>query len=171
MSFHGGMLGVFLALFLFARKHESGFFAVADFIAPAAPLGLGMGRLGNFVNGELPGRVSEVPWALIYPGDSVGRHPSSLYQFALEGVLLFLILYFFSARRRPHMAVSGVFLLAYGAFRLCSELFREPDAHLQFIAFGWLTMGQALSTPMVLIGLMLLYLAYFRPGSQTSSTL
>jgi phosphatidylglycerol:prolipoprotein diacylglycerol transferase len=168
MSFHGGMIGVILAEYLYTRKHRFSFIEIVDFIAPAAPLGLGMGRLGNFINAELPGRVTDVPWALIYPGDSVGRHPSSLYQFALEGLVLFLILYFFSIRTRPHMAVSGLFLLLYGGFRCFSELFREPDAHLQFVAFGWLTMGQALSSPMVILGMIFLYLAYSRSGRASS---
>ena len=168
MSFHGGMLGVFVALYVFGRKTRSGFFAVSDFIAPLVPLGLGMGRLGNFINAELPGRVTEVPWALIYPGDSVGRHPSSLYQFALEGPLLFAILFTYSLKTRPRMAVSGLFLIGYAGIRITSEFFREPDAHLQFIAFGWVTMGQALSVPMLICGIALMWYAYTHNQSTTS---
>ena len=138
---------------------------VADFIAPFVPLGLGLGRLGNFINAELPGRVADVPWAVIYPGDSVARHPSSLYQFALEGPVLFAILYCYSMRSRPRMAVSGLFLIGYSVFRLFSEFFREPDAHIQFIAFGWLTMGQALSAPMLIIGIVFLWYAYAKSES------
>jgi phosphatidylglycerol:prolipoprotein diacylglycerol transferase len=162
MSFHGGMLGVFVALYLFGRKTKRTFFEVSDFIAPFVPLGLGFGRLGNFINGELPGRVTEVPWAVIFPGDAIGRHPSSLYQFALEGPVLFTLLYVFSSRSRPKMAVSGLFLTGYGLARILTELFREPDAHMQFIAFGWLTMGQALSTPMLVCGVIFLWFAYAR---------
>ena len=138
MSFHGGMLGVFLALFLFARKQGWEFFEVSDFVAPFVPLGLGLGRIGNFINAELPGRITDVPWGVIFPGDTVARHPSSLYQFMIEGPLLFVILYTFSASARPRMAVSGLFLVCYGMFRICTEFFREPDAHISFIAFNWL---------------------------------
>lgn len=152
MSFHGGMLGVLLALYLYAHWHRRSFFSVTDFIAPGVPLALGSGRLGNFANGELPGRQTDVPWALIYPGDVVGRHPSSLYQFFLEGVVLFTILWLFSRRRRPEMAVSGLFLLGYGTLRIVSEFFREPDTHIGFVAFGWATMGQVLSLPMLILG-------------------
>jgi phosphatidylglycerol:prolipoprotein diacylglycerol transferase len=167
MSFHGGMLGVFIALYLFARKNKRTFFEVSDFIAPFVPLGLGCGRLGNFINAELPGRVTDVPWALIYPGDTVARHPSSLYQFFFEGPVLFTLLYVYSARSRPRMAVSGLFLLGYGIARIFTEQFREPDAHIQFIAFGWLTMGQALSTPMLICGLAFMWYAYSRKADNT----
>ena len=161
MSFHGGMLGVLAAIWLFARKIGLTFFEVTDFIAPVVPLGLGSGRLGNFVNTELPGRVTEVPWAVQFPGEVVARHPSSLYQAALEGPVLFLILWWFASRKpaRPTMAISGVFCLGYGSLRLISESFREPDAHLRFVAFDFLTMGQLLSVPLVLLGVALLVLA------------
>ncbi len=162
MSFHGGMLGVFVALFLFGRRNNRTFFEISDFIAPFVPLGLGLGRLANFINTELPGRITDVPWALIYPGESVGRHPSSLYQFTLEGPLLFTVLYSYSIRTRPRMAVSGLFLIGYGFLRIFSELFRAPDPQLQFIAFGWLTMGQALSVPMLIFGIAFLWYAYTR---------
>ena len=161
MSFHGGMLGVLLAMYFFARKLGRGYFEVTDFIAPVIPLGLGSGRIGNFINSELPGRVTDVPWAVVYPNDVVGRHPSSLYQAMLEGPVLFLLLWWFASRRpaRPTMAVSGMFCVGYGALRVLSECFREPDAHLSFVAFDFLTMGQLLSFPLVLFGVALLVLA------------
>ncbi len=160
MSFHGGMIGVFIALFFYARKHQRTFFEVSDFIAPCVPLGLGCGRIGNFINGELPGRITDVPWAVIYPGETIGRHPSSLYQAALEGPILFVILWIFASRSRPTMAVSGVFLLGYGVFRFISELFRQPDSHMGFVAFNWVTQGQLLSLPMILFGITFLFISY-----------
>lgn len=169
MSFHGGMLGVFLALYFFSRKHKKSYFEVADFVAPLAPLGLGMGRIGNFINAELPGRVTDVPWALVYPGELVTRHPSSLYQFCLEGPVLFCWLWWFSARPRPRMAVSGMFMIGYGTLRLISEQFRQPDPHLNFIAFDWLTMGQLLSLPMVILGIYVVWFAY-RANTGTAKT-
>lgn len=161
MSFHGGLLGVLAAMLLFARKIGRSFFEVTDFIAPVVPLGLGSGRLGNFVNTELPGRMTDVPWAVQFPGELIGRHPSSLYQAALEGPVLFLILWWFANRQpaRPTMAISGVFCLGYGSLRVISELFREPDAHLRFVAFDFLTMGQLLSVPLALLGVALLVMA------------
>lgn len=160
MSFHGGMLGVLAGMLVYARKHGRSFFSITDFIAPAIPVALGFGRLGNFANAELPGRESDVAWAFIYPGDTVPRHPSSLYQAILEGLVLFGLLWSWSARRRPEMAVSGLFLIGYGALRMVSEFFREPDAHIGFIAFDWLTTGQLLSVPMVLAGIGLMVWAY-----------
>ena len=159
MSVHGGMLGVFLALYLFARKTNKTFFQASDFIAPMVPIGLGAGRIGNFINKELPGRATEsdLPWAMDF-GDHIARHPSSLYQALSEGLLLFLILFFYSRVSRPRMAVSAMFMIGYGSFRFITEFFRTPDAHLGFVAFGWLTRGQQLSIPMVLFGLYLLYL-------------
>jgi phosphatidylglycerol:prolipoprotein diacylglycerol transferase len=159
MSFHGGMLGVFIALYLFGRKTSKSFFQVSDFIAPMVPIGLGAGRIGNFINMELPGRAAEsnVPWAMDF-GDKIARHPSSLYQALTEGLLLFLILWFISAKQTPRMFVSAMFMIGYGSFRFITEFFRTPDAHLGFIAFGWLTKGQQLSIPMVLFGVYLLYL-------------
>ncbi len=153
MSFHGGLLGVVLALYLYARKLGIGFFALTDFVAPLVPIGLGAGRMGNFIGGELWGRVTSAPWGMVFPGaGELPRHPSQLYQFSLEGVLLFLILWFFSSRAKPTMVVSGLFLLLYGLFRFGVEFFRQPDAHLGFMAMDWLTMGQILSLPMVIIG-------------------
>ncbi|XOZ33522.1 prolipoprotein diacylglyceryl transferase [Halomonadaceae bacterium KBTZ08] len=164
MSFHGGLLGVLAAMLMFARRIGTGFFAIADFIAPVVPLGLGMGRLGNFINGELWGRPTspDLPWAMVFPqaGDALPRHPSQLYQFALEGVLLFVVLWWFSARPRPRMAVSGIFLAGYGVVRFAVEFYREPDPQLGFILMDWMTMGQLLSLPMVLAGAALLLFAY-----------
>jgi len=168
MSFHGGMLGVIAGLWLFARRLGRGVFEIADFVAPLVPIGLGAGRIGNFINGELWGRVTDVPWAMVFP--HVGpepRHPSQLYEFLLEGVVLFAILYAFSARPRPMMSTTGLFLLLYGVFRIIAELFRAPDPHIGFLASGWLTMGQVLSLPMVLFGALLLGLAY-RPGARAA---
>ncbi|XOV90743.1 MAG: prolipoprotein diacylglyceryl transferase [Pseudomonadota bacterium] len=160
MSFHGGMLGVLVGMYLYARWHGRHFFQITDYIAPAIPIALGCGRLGNFANGELPGRVTDLPWALVYPGDVVGRHPSSLYQFVLEGIVLFALMWVYSNRPRPMMAVSGLFLLGYGSLRIVAEFFREPDAHIGFIAWGWVTVGQTLSLPMALAGAGMMVFAY-----------
>ncbi len=160
MSFHGGLIGVLLACGLFGRKTGRGFFAVTDFVAPLVPTGLLAGRLGNFINGELWGRVTDLPWGMVFAGaGALPRHPSQLYQAALEGGLLFLILWGYSARPRPRMAVSGVFLLGYGALRFIGEFAREPDAFIGFIAFDWLTMGQVLCLPMLAAGAVLLGLS------------
>ncbi|MFN3919909.1 MAG: prolipoprotein diacylglyceryl transferase [Methylohalobius sp.] len=161
MSFHGGLLGVLAAMGLFARKYKRAFFEVTDFIAPLVPIGLFFGRIGNFINGELWGKVTELPWGMVFPtGGHLPRHPSQLYEAALEGVVLFAVLWFYSAKPRPPKAVSGLFLLLYGSFRFLVEFIREPDAHIGYLAFGWLTMGQALSFPMIVAGLWLLALAY-----------
>lgn len=168
MSFHGGLLGVLVAMALYARKLRFGFFQVTDFIAPLIPPGLFFGRIGNFINGELWGRVSEAPWAMVFHTPGAGelpRHPSQLYHAALEGLALFLLLWFYSARPRPTMAVSGLFLIGYGSARIVTEFFREPDAHIGFIAFGWLTMGQLLSLPMLAFGILFMALAYKRTPS------
>lgn len=163
MAFHGGLVGVIVALAWFARRQRRSAFDALDFVAPMVPIGLGAGRLGNFINGELWGRTTDVPWAMVFPGAGPEpRHPSQLYEFALEGVVLFLLLWWFSARPRPRMAVSGVFLLLYGTFRFLVEFVRMPDAHLGSVAFGWMTMGQSLSLPMIGGGLILLTLAYRR---------
>ena len=160
MSFHGGLLGVTLAVWLYARKTGRAFFQVTDFIAPFVPIGLGAGRIGNFINGELWGRPTDLPWGMVFPFvDNQPRHPSMLYEAFLEGLLLFLILWFYSAKPRPTMAVSGMFLLWYGIFRFLVEFVREPDAHIGFIALGWVTMGHLLSAPMILLGALLLWLA------------
>jgi phosphatidylglycerol:prolipoprotein diacylglycerol transferase len=167
MSFHGGLMGVMAALWIYSRQFNMPFFQVTDFIVPLVPLGLGAGRLGNFINGYLVGRVTHVSWAVISPGRSaLPRHPSALYEFFLEGVLLFIILWWFSERKRPTMSASGLFLCCYGVFRIFCELFRQPDPRLGFIAFGWLTMGQLLSVPMIIAGAGLLYLAYRKRPNQ-----
>ena len=166
MSFHGGFLGVLLAMYLFGRKHQIGFWRLMDFIAPFVPIGLGLGRLGNFIGQELWGRPTDVPWAMVFPADplQLARHPSQLYQFALEGVLLFTVLYWFSSRPRPTCAVSGVFSLVYGLVRFAVEFVREPDAHIGLEAFGWMTRGQEYSLPMIVVGIVLLWVAYRGPG-------
>ncbi|HKJ21755.1 MAG TPA: prolipoprotein diacylglyceryl transferase, partial [Gammaproteobacteria bacterium] len=165
MSFHGGLLGVLIAMGLYSRHVQRTFFQITDFLAPLVPLGLGAGRIGNFINGELWGRPAHVPWAMVFPDPRAGgipRHPSQLYEFLLEGVLLFTILWLYSKKPRPTMAVSGLFLICYGAFRFTAEFFRMPDPQLGFIAFGWLTMGQLLSAPMVLLGGAMMWWAYRR---------
>jgi phosphatidylglycerol:prolipoprotein diacylglycerol transferase len=154
MSFHGGLLGVIIAMWLYGRRTNRTFFGVADFVAPLTPLGLGAGRLGNFINHELWGRVTDVPWGMVFSsGGPLPRHPSQLYEFSLEGVALFVILWFYARVPRPPAAVSGMFLLCYGTFRFLVEFAREPDAHLGYLAFGWVTMGQVLSLPMILLGI------------------
>ena len=165
MSFHGGLIGVLVAVAIYARRRGRGFFEVTDFIAPAVAPGLFCGRIGNFINGELWGRPSELPWAFVVDGE--GRHPSQLYEAALEGLVLFLIVWVYSARPRPRMAVSGLFALCYGLFRFAVEFVREPDSHLQYLALGWVTMGQVLSAPLILVGALLLVLAYRDPKEYT----
>jgi len=163
MSFHGGFIGVMLAMWIFSRKLDVRFFALMDFVAPLVPIGLGAGRMGNFINGELWGRVTDSQWGIVFPhAGALPRHPSQLYEFALEGVALFFIMWFFARKPRPMMAVSGVFSLSYGVFRFTIEFARQPDAHMGFMAFDWLTMGQILSAPMIITGLVLLWLAYLK---------
>jgi len=183
MSFHGGLLGVIVAMWWFGRRSGRSFWQVADFAAPLVPVGLGLGRIGNFIGGELWGRVSDVPWAMIFanaiqPGgwqspelrtaweggalDSMARHPSQLYQAFGEGFGLFLLLAVYSRLPRPAGAVSGLFLVGYGSFRLVAEFFREPDAHIGFLGGGWLTMGMLLSLPMILAGAFIMVFAYRR---------
>ncbi|RTL55545.1 MAG: prolipoprotein diacylglyceryl transferase [Rhodocyclaceae bacterium] len=162
MSFHGGFLGVLVAMAWFGHKTGRSFWKVTDFIAPLVPLGLMTGRIGNFINGELWGRPADptLPWAMIFPQvDNLPRHPSQLYQAGMEGLLLFLILWFYSAKPRPRRAVSALFLIGYGVFRWIGEYFREPDAGV----FGHsylVSMGQWLSLPMIVIGLLMLVHAY-----------
>jgi phosphatidylglycerol---prolipoprotein diacylglyceryl transferase len=164
MSFHGGLIGVLIAIFFFAKKTGKSFTAVTDFVAPLAPLGLGAGRIGNFINGELFGRVTDIPWAMIYPtGGPLPRHPSELYEFLLEGILLFVIIWIYSAKPRPPFAVSALFLTCYGLFRFIAEFFRQPDPQLNFIAFNWLTMGQLLSGFMMIIGIFFMWRACRKP--------
>ncbi len=158
MSFHGGFLGVLAAMTLWGRRHGKSFFEVMDFVAPLVPLGLMAGRIGNFINGELWGRVADasLPWAMVFPQvDALPRHPSPLYQAAGEGLLLFVLLWWYSGRQRPRGAVSGMFLAGYGSFRFLAEFFREPDAGIFGHSYA-ISMGQWLSLPMVAIGLVLL---------------
>jgi len=160
MSFHGGFLGVLAAVWYVARKYRIEWLRLTDFIAPLIPCGLAAGRLGNFINGELYGRPADVPWAMLFAhGGPVPRHPSQLYQFALEGLLLFALLWLYSTRPRPAGAVSGMFLIGYGAFRFIAEYFREPDDFLGLLALGF-SMGQWLSLPMVVLGAGLLAYAF-----------
>ena len=161
MSFHGGLIGVLVAMTLYKRQLSKTFFEVTDFVAPLVPIGLGAGRLGNFINGELWGKVSDVPWAMVFPnGGPLPRHPSQLYEAFFEGLVLFTILWLFSSKPRPRMAVSGLFLLCYGLFRFAVEFVRVPDTQLGYLALGWITMGQILSTPLFLIGAFLMWRAY-----------
>ena len=181
MSFHGGLLGVILAMAWFARRSGRGFWQVADFVAPLVPIGLALGRLGNFIGGELWGRISDLPWAMVFANaiepdgwrserlraaweagalDHLARHPSQLYQAAGEGLALFVLLWVYARRPRPVAAVAGLFLAGYGAFRLVAEFFREPDAHIGYLAGDWLTMGMLLSLPMVVAGLAVKVIAY-----------
>jgi phosphatidylglycerol---prolipoprotein diacylglyceryl transferase len=162
MSFHGGMLGVVAALWLYSRKIRQPFLAVTDFVAPMVPLGLGFGRLGNFIGQELWGRATDVSWGMVFPRDPLGltRHPSQLYQAFLEGLVLFAVLLWFSSKPRPRGAVGGLFLLLYGCFRFSVEFVREPDSHIGFDVLGWMTRGQMLSLPMILAGMGFLIWAY-----------
>ena len=153
MSFHGGLVGVLIAMAIYARRRGIGFFSVADFIAPLVPIGLGAGRIGNFINGRLWGKETDLPWGMVFPGaGSAPRHPSQLYEALLEGAVLFLILWLYSRRPRPAMAVSALFLLFYGLFRFSVEFLRVPDEQFGYLAFGWVTMGQVLTLPMILAG-------------------
>lgn len=157
MSFHGGLVGVLIALWAFAHKTGRSFLQVGDFVAPLVPLGLAFGRIGNFINGELWGRAAspDLPWAMIFPHvDALPRHPSQIYQAGLEGLALFVVLWFYSARIRPAGAVSGAFLIGYGVFRFIAEWFREPDAGILGHSY-LISMGQWLSLPMVLAGIWL----------------
>jgi phosphatidylglycerol:prolipoprotein diacylglycerol transferase len=187
MSFHGGLLGVLVAMWYWSRRNGMHFFDVMDFVAPLVPIGLGTGRLGNFIGGELWGRHTDLPWGMIFPraidtaGHSIeqlkamaaagqlaaeARHPSQLYQMLLEGVLLFCILYFVSMKPKPRYLVSGLFALFYGLFRFGVEFVREPDAQLGYLAWGWLTMGQILSLPLILLGVVLLLASRSAPTLQ-----
>ncbi len=160
MSFHGGMLGVIVSGWLYGKKKHVSLLRVGDFLAPLASPGLFLGRLGNFANGELWGRPTDAPWGVVFQHPAAGgvpRHASQLYEALLEGLLLFILLWFFARKPRYAGRVSGLFLLGYGVFRFVLEFTRQPDAQLGFIAFGWLTMGQILCIPMVGLGLYLLF--------------
>lgn len=162
MAFHGGLLGVLVAVYLYSRSIGKSFFSATDLLAPMVPIGLGAGRIGNFINGELWGRITEVPWGMVFPNAmpaGIPRHPTQLYEACLEGLVLFIILWWYSSRPRPLMSVSALFLIGYGVFRFSVEFLREPDAHLGFLAFEWLTMGQLLSLPMILFGMLLFFMA------------
>jgi len=166
MSFHGGLLGVCLALWFYARKTKRPFLAVTDFLAPLAPIGLGPGRIGNFINQELWGKVTDLPWGMVFrTGGPLPRHPSQLYEATLEGLVLFLILWFYSRSSRPVGAVSSLFLIFYGLFRFLIEFVREPDPQLGYLAFGWVTMGQILSLPMMLLGVWMFWWSRQRAGA------
>ncbi|QWT39648.1 prolipoprotein diacylglyceryl transferase [Dickeya dadantii] len=187
MSFHGGLLGVITVMLWFAHRTKRHFFQVSDFMAPLIPFGLGAGRLGNFINGELWGRVTtDTPWAMLFPGSRgedmvlaagnpqwqavfnqygvLPRHPSQLYELVLEGVVLFIILNVFIRKARPMGSVSGLFLIGYGSFRIIVEFFRQPDAQLGL--FGGVSMGQILSVPMVLAGILMMVWAYRRQSAR-----
>ncbi|MDG2203326.1 MAG: prolipoprotein diacylglyceryl transferase [Burkholderiales bacterium] len=157
MSFHGGLIGVCVAVAMYARQKKQNWLVLTDFIAPLVPLGLAAGRIGNFINGELWGRPTDVPWAMVFPqsGSLVGRHPSQLYEFFLEGIVLFVILWISSRKKTSVGITSGLFLVFYGLFRFVIEFMREPDAHLGILSSG-LSMGQWLCVPMLFIGLFLL---------------
>lgn len=180
MSFHGGLIGVFLAMWFFAHRQRLRLFQVTDFLVPLVPPGLLFGRIGNFINGELWGHRTDLPWGvqlpcIQFPGQCADQpvgtllspavHASQLYESFFEGLVLTLAIWLFASRPRPMMAVSGLFLLLYGCFRFSLEFVRVPDAHIGYLAFDWLTMGQILSLPMILFGALLLGLAY-RPGQQ-----
>ena len=189
MSFHGGLLGVLAASWLWSRRQGLHFFDTMDFVAPLVPAGLGFGRLGNYIGGELWGKYTGAGWGVVFPSglpaqfqgldpaalraqfdagalDAFARHPSQLYQAFLEGVAMFCVLWWFSRRPRPRYAVSGMFALLYGAFRFLVELVRVPDPQLGYLAFGWLTMGQVLSLPLVALGLFLLWRSHTAPVLQ-----
>jgi phosphatidylglycerol:prolipoprotein diacylglycerol transferase len=168
MSFHGGMLGVFAAVYLFARKSSKPWLAITDFLAPLVPPGIAAGRFGNFVNAELWGRPTDVPWAFVFPNvDRIPRHPSQLYELALEGIALFILLWWFSRTPRALGAVSALFLIGYGGARFAVEYTREPDSFMGLLALG-LSMGQWLSLPMIVAGAAMLWWAY-RGNAQTAS--
>lgn len=192
MSFHGGLIGVIFAMAWYAHRTQRSIWQVADFVGPLVPVGLGLGRLGNFIGGELWGRLSDQPWAMIFANaieaggwqseelraaweagalDAFARHPSQLYQALMEGLLLALIMIIYTRKQRPEGAVAGLFLCGYGVFRFVAEFFREPDAHIGYLLGDWLTMGMLLSLPMVLAGLLIMVWAYRRNNRVLSSAL
>lgn len=169
MSFHGGLIGVFLAFWLFSRRYKKRLFEVSDFIVPMIPLGLGFGRIGNFINNELWGKPTDLPWGIVPTGAVQALHPSQLYEAFLEGLVLFVILWLYSARPRPLMSISGLFLCCYGLFRFIVEFVRLPDADIGYIAFDWLTMGQILSLPMIIIGVIMFMIAHKKSTGRVST--
>ncbi len=169
MSYHGGMVGVFVAMWFYARHTGRTFFMVTDYLAPLVPIGLGAGRLGNFINGELWGQPTDLPWGMVFPYvDQLPRHPSMLYELFLEGIVFFVILWLYSSKPRPTMAVSGLYLVCYGVFRFGVEFVRVPDEHIGFLAFDWLTMGHLLSLPMIIIGVIFFTYAMRRTDGKVS---
>lgn len=172
MSFHGGLLGVILAMVLYSRHIKISFLALMDFVAPLVPPGLGFGRIGNFIGQELWGRETTWEYGMIFPKDPEGlvRHASQLYQAALEGLLLFMILFLYSRKPRPIGTVGSLFLICYGAFRFIVEFFREPDSHIGFDFAGWMTRGQLLSLPMILVGIILFVWFYLRGNKPTPNS-
>ena len=161
MSFHGGLLGVLVALWFFKRRFQKRYFEVVDFFAPLVPFGLFAGRMGNFINGELWGKPTDLPWGMIFPrsGDLLLRHPNPLYEAFLEGIVLFVILWWYSSKPRPMMAVSGLFAIGYGVFRFSIEFVRVPDVQLGYLAGGWFTMGMLLTVPLIVVGIILMLLS------------
>lgn len=157
MSFHGGLLGVIAALFLFARKTDKNLLDIGDFVAPLAPIGLFFGRMGNFINQELWGKPTDLPWGMVFTSDPelLPRHPSMLYEALLEGLVLFVILWLIARTRRAAGVLSGLFLIGYAVARIAVEFVRVPDAHLEYLLFNWVTMGHLLSLPMLALGLFL----------------
>ncbi len=163
LSFHGGLLGVIAAIWLYSRSIRANIFHLADFIAPVIPVGLFFGRVGNFINAELWGRPTDLPWAMVFPGvDNVPRHPSMLYEALLEGLMLWGLLWWFSARQRPRGTICSLFLIGYGVARFIVEFVRVPDDHLNYIWFDWVTMGQILTLPMIIIGVIIFWHSYYR---------
>src|SRR6185312_16519743 len=185
MSFHGGLLGVLAAGWYWSRRQHLHFFDTIDFVAPLVPLGLGLGRLGNFINGELWGKPTSLPWGMVYPNahaddlayvashpalvsqlqelGGLVRQPSELYEMLLEGLVMFVVLWLVSLRPRPRYLLSGLFALLYGCFRIAIEFVRLPDPQLGYLAFGWVTMGQLQSLPLVVIGVWLIWLSRRAP--------
>ncbi len=158
MSFHGGLLGALGAFWYFARTRKKSFWSVSDFVAPLVPQALFWGRLGNFINGELWGKTTDLPWGVVFKtGGNMARHPSQLYEALLEGLVLFIVLWIYSSKKREPGQISGVFAIGYGLARIAVEFVRIPDAHIGYLAFGWLTMGQVLCIPLILLGIWLVF--------------
>lgn len=168
MSFHGGLLGVVISMWWYGRRFNKSFFEVSDFTTPLVPLGIAAGRLGNFINGELWGKATTLPWGMVFQdAGSSPRHPSQLYELLFEGIILFVIVWVFSAKPRPKMAISGIFALCYGVFRFGLEFVRVPDPQYGYLAWNWLTMGQILSLPLIVFGAIWMMLAYKKQAENT----